>query len=87
MKMLLTTPMKAHFLESVSAKKVGEYFDAAGFRVIVKGFDVERVPMGEHGSMYRVVMQYGLDEDYEDGQVWFTSRPDDIEYGAIPTLS
>lgn len=59
---------------------LGEYFDAAGFRAIVKGFDVERVPMGEHGSMYRVVMQYGLDEDYEDGQVWFTSRPDDIEY-------
>ncbi len=59
---------------------LGEYFDAAGFRAIVKGFDVERVPMGEYGSMYRVVMQYGLDEDYEDGQVWFTSRPDDIEY-------
>ena len=59
---------------------LGEYFDATGFRAIVKGFDVERVPMGEHASMYRVVMQYGLDEDYEDGQVWFTSHPDDIEY-------
>lgn len=59
---------------------LGEYFEAAGFRTIVKGFDVEKVPMGDHGFIYRVVMELSLDEDYNEEQVWFTAYPDDIEY-------
>lgn len=59
---------------------IGEYFDTAGFQVVVKGFDVEKVPMGDYGVVYRVVMEFALDEDRSDEQVWFVAYPDDIEY-------
>jgi len=59
---------------------LGAYLPAAHFRVIMRGFDVETVPLGEHGNAYRIVMQLSLDEDYADEDIWFTAYPDDIEY-------
>lgn len=59
---------------------LGSYCQATHFRVIMRGFDVETIPLGKHGSSYRVVMQLSLDEDYNDEEVWFTAYPDDIEY-------
>ena len=59
---------------------MGEYFDGANFEATIDGFDVEKVPMGEHGSIYRVVMLYRLSDEYDDNQIWFTSYPDDVEY-------
>lgn len=58
----------------------GEYFDGANFEATIDGFDVEKVPMGEHGSIYRLVMLYRLSDEYDDNQIWFTSYPDDVEY-------
>lgn len=59
---------------------MGEYFDGANFEATIDGFDVEKVPMGEHGSIYRLVMLYRLSDEYDDNQIWFTSYPDDVEY-------
>ena len=59
---------------------MGEYFDGASFEATIDGFDVEKVPMGEHGSIYRLVMLYRLSDEYDDNQIWFTSYPDDVEY-------
>lgn len=59
---------------------MGEYFDGANFEATIDGFDVEKVPMGEHGSIYRLVILYRLSDEYDDNQIWFTSYPDDVEY-------
>ncbi len=58
----------------------GSYANAAGYSVVIRGFDVESTALGEHGTAYRIILLLGLDEDYDDDQVWFSVYPDDIEY-------
>lgn len=58
----------------------GSYYAAHGFYGIPFGFEVETSSLGEHDVSYRVLLQFGLDEDENDQLIWFTMYPDELEY-------
>ena len=57
----------------------GNYVTAANFSCIIRGLTVEEEeePLG---TLYSVVFEISLDEDYSDDEIWFTLQPDEIEY-------
>ena len=57
----------------------GNYVTAANFSCIIRGLTVEEEE-GPLGTLYSVVFEISLDEDYSDDEIWFTLQPDEIEY-------
>ena len=62
----------------------GEYYPAVHMGLLVRGFSVETMSLGENKKTYRTTVQLGLDEDYSDDTTWFTAYPEELEYVEVP---
>ncbi len=62
----------------------GDYYPAVHMALLVRGFGVETISLGENKKTYRTTVQLGLDEDYSDDTTWFTAYPEELEYVEAP---